>query len=205
MNQNDPRVKRTRQLLQQALMDLLQEKGLQAITVQDIAERATLNRATFYAHFTDKYDLIDTNMREGLQHALAGQVPPGAAFSTATLRTICRTVFEFMGQVPSHCLPGDERIGLMFDQAVQDVLQTFLARRLSHMPTAGGPWQASRETLTTVLSWAIFGAGVRWSRGPRTQSADDLAAQVVAAMRGGIAAALAESADRRPLATSATR
>jgi len=64
MNPNDPRVKRTRQLLQQALMDLLREKGFQAITVQDIAERATLNRATFYAHFTDKYDLIDNVMRE---------------------------------------------------------------------------------------------------------------------------------------------
>ncbi len=206
MNQNDPRVKRTRQLLQQALMDLLQEKGFQAITVQDIAERATLNRATFYAHFTDKYDLIDNVMREGLQRALSKHVPTGAAFSTSTLRTICRTVFEFMGQVQAHCLPGDEQVGLLFDQAVQEVLQSFLARRLIHLPTTGGPWQASRETLATLLSWAIFGVGVRWSRGPRAQSADDIAGQVVAALRGGIAAALAEAApDRHTLAPAATR
>jgi hypothetical protein len=47
VNQNDPRVKRTRQLLQRAFVDLIHEKSFEAITVQDIAERATLNRATF--------------------------------------------------------------------------------------------------------------------------------------------------------------
>ena len=45
----DPRVKRTRQLLQNALMELVQEKSQGSITVQDIAARAEVNRATFYA------------------------------------------------------------------------------------------------------------------------------------------------------------
>ena len=49
----DPRVKRTRTLLEQAFMDLIQEEGFQGVTVQDIAERAGVNRATFYAHFAD--------------------------------------------------------------------------------------------------------------------------------------------------------
>jgi AcrR family transcriptional regulator len=51
----DPRVRRTRQLLQDALLALLAEKRFEAITVQDITERATLNHATFYAHFADKW------------------------------------------------------------------------------------------------------------------------------------------------------
>ncbi len=56
VNANDPRVKRTRQLLLQAFMALLEEKQhIYSISVQDIAERATVNRATFYAHFEDKY------------------------------------------------------------------------------------------------------------------------------------------------------
>src|ERR1700690_1925078 len=50
----DPRVKRTRLLLEQAFMVVLKEKGFQTITVQDIAQRAGVNRATFYAHFEDK-------------------------------------------------------------------------------------------------------------------------------------------------------
>ena len=59
----DPRVKRTRQSLEQAFVDLLHEKGFQAITVQDITQRAGLNRATFYAHFPDKYALLDYSRR----------------------------------------------------------------------------------------------------------------------------------------------
>ena len=51
----DPRVKRTRGLLLKSFGDLLAEKSFDAITVQDIAERSTINRATFYAHYVDKY------------------------------------------------------------------------------------------------------------------------------------------------------
>lgn len=67
----DPRVKRTRQLLRQALMDLIPEKGYHAITIQDIADRATLNRATFYLHYRDKDDLLYTGMREVLDELSA--------------------------------------------------------------------------------------------------------------------------------------
>ena len=57
--QMDPRVRRTRQLLQQALDKLLQTKDFENISVQDIAEAATVNRATFYDHFADKFALLE--------------------------------------------------------------------------------------------------------------------------------------------------
>jgi AcrR family transcriptional regulator len=60
----DLRVRRTRKLLMQALIDLTIEKGFSAITVQEIAERAMVNRATFYRHYLDKYDLLDQYMNE---------------------------------------------------------------------------------------------------------------------------------------------
>ena len=60
----DLRVRRTRKLLMQALIDLTIEKGFSAITVQDIANRAMVNRATFYRHYLDKYDLLDQYMNE---------------------------------------------------------------------------------------------------------------------------------------------
>jgi len=54
----DPRIERTREALRGALMVLIEEKGFDAISVQDIAERAGLNRATFYLHYRDKQDLL---------------------------------------------------------------------------------------------------------------------------------------------------
>src|SRR6266849_3955451 len=71
----DPRVKRTRQLLQQAFLELFREKSFASITVQDIAERATVNRATFYAHFEDKYALLDSMIREQFQQVAASKLP----------------------------------------------------------------------------------------------------------------------------------
>ncbi|MFN8454987.1 MAG: TetR/AcrR family transcriptional regulator [Anaerolineae bacterium] len=60
----DLRVRRTRKLLTQALTELTIEKGFAAITVQDLADRAMINRATFYRHYLDKYDLLEKYMNE---------------------------------------------------------------------------------------------------------------------------------------------
>jgi AcrR family transcriptional regulator len=58
MTKPDRRVQRTRALLQQALVALIQERGYAAITVQDITERADVGRTTFYLHYTSKEDLF---------------------------------------------------------------------------------------------------------------------------------------------------
>lgn len=60
----DRRVARTRGTLHQALLSLIMEKGYEAISVEDICERANIGRSTFYAHFTSKDDL----KRSGLEH-----------------------------------------------------------------------------------------------------------------------------------------
>ena len=59
----DPRIRRTRQLLQDALRNLLEKKEFDKISVQDITEGATVNRATFYAHYEDKFALLGELIR----------------------------------------------------------------------------------------------------------------------------------------------
>ena len=55
----DLRVKRTQKLILDALLDLTAQKGFAAVTVSDITKRAGVNRATFYRHYDDKFDLLD--------------------------------------------------------------------------------------------------------------------------------------------------
>jgi|SRR3990172_7016671 len=57
-NKPDRRVQRTRQALRNALMELIKEKGFDAISVEEITQRADLGRATFYLHYKDKEDLL---------------------------------------------------------------------------------------------------------------------------------------------------
>ncbi len=63
-NLEDLRVRRTRKLLQKALLEVASEKGFSHVTVRDITERAMVNRATFYRHYQDKYDLLTHYMEE---------------------------------------------------------------------------------------------------------------------------------------------
>jgi AcrR family transcriptional regulator len=71
----DLRVRRTRKLLQQALIELTVEKGFAALTVRDITERAMVNRSTFYRHYLDKYDLLEEYLNEIYELTTSQDVP----------------------------------------------------------------------------------------------------------------------------------
>ncbi len=60
MNQNDLRVRKTRKNIENSFISLLKEKDFHKITVQDILDRALINRSTFYKHYMDKYQLAET-------------------------------------------------------------------------------------------------------------------------------------------------
>ena len=64
----DARVKYTKMVLKKALLELMQHKPVNKITVKEICERAELNRATFYAHYSDCFDLL-----ESIEEELFGQ------------------------------------------------------------------------------------------------------------------------------------
>jgi AcrR family transcriptional regulator len=71
----DRRVQRTRQLLRDALIALILEKGYDEVLIQDITDRANLSRATFYLHFRDKEDLLMYGLRSVFD-GLAEQLGP---------------------------------------------------------------------------------------------------------------------------------
>jgi AcrR family transcriptional regulator len=57
-NKTDRRIQRTRQSLRNALLELIKEKSYDAISTEEITERANIGRATFYLHYKDKEDLL---------------------------------------------------------------------------------------------------------------------------------------------------
>lgn len=56
---NDKRVRKTKEAIHLAFIELMEEVGFSKITVRMISERAQINRSTFYSHYLDKYDLLD--------------------------------------------------------------------------------------------------------------------------------------------------
>ena len=91
---HDPRITRTRRLLQSALLQLARERPLDAITVADIADRAEVNRSTFYQHYSDKDTLLADALDAQVAAAgadlesIAGAFTPGAPAPELLLRYV---------------------------------------------------------------------------------------------------------------------
>jgi AcrR family transcriptional regulator len=68
----DARVRRTRDALGDALVALMQEKPFETITVQDVLDRAHVGRSTFYSHYSDKDDLLMSDVDDFLRAGVDG-------------------------------------------------------------------------------------------------------------------------------------
>ena len=61
---NNVRVRRTQKLLREALIDLIEDRGFDALTVGELTSRAMVSRAAFYRNYKDKYDLVEQIFEE---------------------------------------------------------------------------------------------------------------------------------------------
>src|ERR1700677_4520600 len=94
----DPRIRRTRKLLQGALETLMRTKSFDEISVQDITEAATVNRATFYDHYTDKYALLDALVAGGFYEMFSESLLRYETGCPAALSAIIQATCDFLAQ-----------------------------------------------------------------------------------------------------------
>jgi AcrR family transcriptional regulator len=64
----DRRIAKSQIAIKNAVTELMSEKSFDDITIQDIADRADVNRGTIYLHYTDKYDLLDKMIEEHIEN-----------------------------------------------------------------------------------------------------------------------------------------
>jgi AcrR family transcriptional regulator len=181
----DRRVQRTRELLRQAFMEIAREKGFAATTVQDITERANVNRGTFYAHFTDKYDMLDTFVREEFQR-LVSELPPVSRWDRKTLHLLIRTVLGYFERKNrSHRM--SQEISMLIERAIHEEMTDLILTWLKQSKNGEARWRVPEETIAHVISWAIFGAVIRWSRDMSMISTEQMADDVLLVIMEGVA------------------
>jgi AcrR family transcriptional regulator len=191
VNEADPRVRRTRKLLQDALLELLAEKSFDAITVQDIAERSTINRATFYAHFVDKYELFACYSREWFRKALQRRLADCANLSRSNLRLLILASMEALAEMDDHCRPTETMKPLVMS-AVQEELSALLRGWLERAATCASRPQVPLETAAAGISWAIFGTALDWSRTPERSPAEPTACRIADLLTEGLSRVVGE-------------
>jgi AcrR family transcriptional regulator len=181
----DLRVRRTLQLLQKALMELMAAKSFQSITVQDIAERAMVNRATFYDHFVDKYALLEYAIREWFKETLHGRVPAEFTFSTQNMQLLVLTTCEFLSQLRNHCLPRDKDLLPMVQTQITKLIEGLVVKWI----TEARPDEANMQTsqlAATIASWAIYGAALYWSQADQHEPAHEFVRRAMPMIMAGL-------------------
>jgi AcrR family transcriptional regulator len=175
----DLRVRRTRKLLKSALIELTIEKGFAAVTVQDIADRAIINRATFYRHYLDKYDLLEQYMREVYDLTTSQEEIPITSAQYAEFSKPPAGLISLLEHVQQHADFYRVMLGKQGDPAfVQNIQQHIEKRFRSLLPPNTPPAQPDNPLLELCLSYvshAGVGAIVRWLNNGRAYSPSEVA------------------------------
>ena len=173
----DRRVHRTRELLRGALFSLIREKGFEALSVQDIIDRADVGRATFYAHFDNKEDLLlsgfDTLRASLKERQREGQLRRGRveervlAFSHELFAHVSdhRDLFQAMAGKRSGAVIQSVVHKLLLDLIRDDVKSILPRAEASSVPA---------EARAQFIAGGMFGLLMWWMGGRTRPSVDEL-------------------------------
>jgi AcrR family transcriptional regulator len=156
----DPRIRRTRALIHEAFLKLLATKPFEEISVQDLTELATLNRATFYAHFPDKYKLLECVATVQFRALLDSR---GVAFDgtcVSALRGLVLGVCDYLSVESSNRVGSVDALNPHLQAAMVSVVRKKLRDGLECME--GWDSAASRDMAATATAWALYGAVREW-------------------------------------------
>ena len=179
-NNIDPRIRRTRELLQQALARLLESHDFDQLSVQEITDAAGVNRATFYAHYPDKFALLEC-MVAGRFHALLAErnvVFDGTCSGALTgiILGVCDFLAHSLSQAtPTDC-PSATQLPPHMESAIVAVVRGMLLDGLRNHPADSPmPPPPSPELLAATAAWAIYGAAREWVRTPNHPPSEEIA------------------------------
>jgi AcrR family transcriptional regulator len=172
----DPRIRRTRQLLQDALRKLLEQKGFDDITVQDITEAATLNRATFYAHYPDKFALLEELIRVSFLQRLAERHVQFDGTCSSAFKAIILTVCDYLLELQKSHSSDRLQFEPFVEATVIDQIRVVLLEGFLKHPQER---RISPEMIAAAASWTIYGAVKQWVNTPDRSPQEDFVSVAV--------------------------
>ncbi len=175
----DPRILRTRKLITDSFQALMAEKDFQSISVRNITDRATVNRATFYAHFVDKYDLFDYVIAYSFHELIRGRLTHSCGFTTNNLRLLLLTVRDYLSGHLEHCTPGNQKnIHPYVVRQVHEQVHEFIQHWLE-------PIADNLDAAAALISWAITGVGIHYSENKTLEiDADQMMTVLIQGLNG---------------------
>ena len=150
----DPRAIRTRKLIIDAFNQLIATKNFDQISVKDITEIATINRATFYTHFVDKYELLDVVLTERIKEIMKEQFNCNQELNEETVVQMFQSIVKIHESMHTHCRRGYNTFTQMIEEKVKEQLTLIVT----------GILQTENRLEPVMFSWALYGSFIEWER-----------------------------------------
>ena len=178
----DIRIIKTRRAIQAAFLGLMKEKGFAAVTVKDIIRDAEINRSTFYAHYEDKYDLL-----ESIENDLLIRINEPEIKGDVFLRDKDSEAFEAIIKNRAQMLvENGQLLALLFsdngDPAFAGTLGDSIYK-LWGSAEVSGKFILPDQYAMAVLIGMLTGLFSEWIRGGFKESADEFSSLVVTTVR----------------------
>ena len=172
----DRRVQRTQHLLRGALFSLIQEKGYEALSVQDIIDRANVGRATFYSHFDNKQDLLVSGI-DDLRASLKQRQREALSRGTSVEERIFAFSQEMFAHADEHREIFHAMVGKESGASIQRLLHKLLVDLIREDVKAtiprGSGGSVPTEALVQFIGAGMFGLLMWWLDGKKL-SVDDV-------------------------------
>ena len=176
----DPRILRTRKFIMDSFIELSSKKDFKDITIKDITTEAMINRATFYYHFEDKYDLLEKVLSEVLSINLNAKIFEQNELNEEMIVSIFLAITNFQQSLSDRCHRGyEDTIALIIREQITIIFYKILLKR-----------HAAEEDPTlhltaVMLSWAIYGASIEWKKNSK-QAPEEFIKPVIPYMMSGV-------------------
>ncbi len=155
----DLRIQRTRKFIMDSFIELSGQKEFKDITVKDIATEAMINRATFYYHFEDIYDLLEKVLSEVLLVNLACSNYQNNVLNEETIISTFIAITNFQKSLSNRCHRGyEDTIARIIKEQLEIIYFKMLIKE--HQSAD----EEALKVTAVILSWGIYGASVEWKR-----------------------------------------
>ena len=172
---NDLRVQRTEKLIFDALMQLTIHKGFSAVTVSDITQTAGINRATFYRHYTDKFDLLNQYAQTVYALLDTDHTPESQQAHTQDRHNLTDGLVHIFDHIREHATFYRVMWGKHGDPDFAEKIRVYIQKRIRKSLPKNVPLDEQRiDFFVSYSASASFGAVLWWLEHDMPYSSEEM-------------------------------